>query len=1047
MEERERNKKILFIVLGVIILVLLFFAINACSKKGGSDSGKISISEINLSDSNVTLTVGDSKKLSYTVIPSNSDEAVKWISSDSTIATVDNKGNVSALKTGTAIITAVSEEGSVSKYCVVKVASKIVDDTNPITVSLTEENVIVKVGTSKQLLYDIDPAGTKYIEILWESSNQIVATVNSDGLVTGNKTGTANVTLKLILADNSVITDTVLVTVSDKTSLYLINDISTIKLGEVIRVNAALTDTTTSLIDGKVTSTSEKTVAVTNVTTTNAYITFDVEGKKAGNATIKLSATTNDGVIINYDVPVIVEAFTDLFISGGDKEIAQNEIYVVGARLEPSISGSMETSCSSSSTKVATVESVSPTGEYNGACQITGVKAGTSTITINISGQKKTLKVTVSETETPEEPDPEEPDPEIILTGLEAVLSKTSYSVGETVGNLTVHAIYSDNTKKLLMGSEYTVATPFDSTSPGTKTINIVYQNNTAAVTYTVIATTGGTTGGDWGGYPGGGTGGYKPDNTPVTTTNTNSIDLVDANNNVIPVNGASNPYTDSKINIRVNASDTADANKTYKLVVYSCEEGDANYANKPCDKVKYTINSLTKEQLTGQAPISFNTEDVSDGKNILSFAVIDSSGNVMSFGEGNLRNNYGVLNISVDGSQTTEVEDEINIPNIYLTRYKYPNSSGWYSLKEANDGGIVVRLNGKIPANVTATRLQINNVTVSSSPTLPYLVGTYYKSTVIKATLYYKDSSGVEKSVSAGPMGLMVDDIPPSCDDVRLSDNGLGITVEATDKESGIASATISREFSTPGTNLRNETKVQLLDDTYGYSWVTTGAGTYQVVLADKAGNKSYCSTIEVPTVNCYSATVCGAGGNGVADCNICAAAGCKDPNASMYYRFVNYDNVYGDVIGEGVTEIEEINENYSSNTIWVLVNGANYQNYSSSLIPLVEGSKKTNSAMCTVSTASTIEGSKFASGEGLAHNCKLCGCSGGWKYIIGSENSYVPYEKSDSVPVISDSTKIVCAYIMPFEKIENGVCTNPLATEATKVCAAGADISYDRG
>lgn len=62
---------------------------------------------ISLSDSELNMYKGNSAKLSYTITPSNlSDEEVTWASSDNNIVTVDENGNIKALNSGNAIITA-----------------------------------------------------------------------------------------------------------------------------------------------------------------------------------------------------------------------------------------------------------------------------------------------------------------------------------------------------------------------------------------------------------------------------------------------------------------------------------------------------------------------------------------------------------------------------------------------------------------------------------------------------------------------------------------------------------------------------------------------------------------------------------------------------------------------------------------------------------------------------------------------------------------------------------------------------------------------------
>lgn len=78
---------------------------------------------IALNTSSAWLTAGESTPLSATVLPSNATvKAVTWTTSDSTIATVDNNGLVTARAAGIATVTASTTDGSnLSASCVVNV--------------------------------------------------------------------------------------------------------------------------------------------------------------------------------------------------------------------------------------------------------------------------------------------------------------------------------------------------------------------------------------------------------------------------------------------------------------------------------------------------------------------------------------------------------------------------------------------------------------------------------------------------------------------------------------------------------------------------------------------------------------------------------------------------------------------------------------------------------------------------------------------------------------------------------------------------------------
>ena len=75
---------------------------------------------ISLSDSELNMYKGNSAKLLYTITPSNlSDEEVTWSSSDNNVVTVDENGNIKALNSGTATITACVTSSREKSTCTV----------------------------------------------------------------------------------------------------------------------------------------------------------------------------------------------------------------------------------------------------------------------------------------------------------------------------------------------------------------------------------------------------------------------------------------------------------------------------------------------------------------------------------------------------------------------------------------------------------------------------------------------------------------------------------------------------------------------------------------------------------------------------------------------------------------------------------------------------------------------------------------------------------------------------------------------------------------
>lgn len=119
----------------------------------GYDFDKVLAAEIQLDKTSLTLTEGDSEKLTAVVVPDDAtDKNVAWTSSDEAVATVDQDGNVTAVSQGTATITATTTDGSdLSAECLVTVTistgvDEIATDGNGFAEVFTADGVPVFYG-------------------------------------------------------------------------------------------------------------------------------------------------------------------------------------------------------------------------------------------------------------------------------------------------------------------------------------------------------------------------------------------------------------------------------------------------------------------------------------------------------------------------------------------------------------------------------------------------------------------------------------------------------------------------------------------------------------------------------------------------------------------------------------------------------------------------------------------------------------------------------------------------------------------------------------
>lgn len=142
---------------------------------------------IRINVSQVTIQSGGQYQLSAIIMPSNSSKTLKWSSSNSNVASVNNNGLVTGRNSGTATITCTTTDGSnLSASCTVTVAQLIS------SISM-QGNLEIYTGDSQRLSVTITPSNATTKGLRWSSSNSNVASVN-DGVVTGIAPGTATVT-------------------------------------------------------------------------------------------------------------------------------------------------------------------------------------------------------------------------------------------------------------------------------------------------------------------------------------------------------------------------------------------------------------------------------------------------------------------------------------------------------------------------------------------------------------------------------------------------------------------------------------------------------------------------------------------------------------------------------------------------------------------------------------------------------------------------------------------------------------------------------------
>ena len=292
-------------LLNTIIIILLIAVIGVGIYLFYFD--KIEVERIILDKDAVTLYVREKDKIVATVLPEKADDkTIIWTSSDSSIATINENGEINAISEGEIDITVSTKNKKVSATSHVKVLVREVK-----SIVLAETSMTLKVGDQRRLTAIISPSDATYPVIKFESSNNAIVTVDQNGYINAIGNGTADIIVRdtrgkvevkchITVGTNNVAVNSVSL---DKTNARL-------KIGEKIELKATVNPSNAS--DKSLTWTSSN----------NNVVKVDKDGKveaiSGGTADIK--ATSKSGVSATCSIFVktnpIVPSKTDYKYEG-----------------------------------------------------------------------------------------------------------------------------------------------------------------------------------------------------------------------------------------------------------------------------------------------------------------------------------------------------------------------------------------------------------------------------------------------------------------------------------------------------------------------------------------------------------------------------------------------------------------------------------------------------------------------------------------------------------------------------------------------------------
>ena len=133
------------------------------------------------------LVKGEALALSGSILPADATiKEMEWSSSDEQVVTIDAEGHLTAVGEGYAVIqlspVACYPGSGIPQTLKVLVVDRLVPATSLV---LTADSDELYAGETLQLGFALQPADVTYRTVKWSSSNEAVATVDANGLVTG----------------------------------------------------------------------------------------------------------------------------------------------------------------------------------------------------------------------------------------------------------------------------------------------------------------------------------------------------------------------------------------------------------------------------------------------------------------------------------------------------------------------------------------------------------------------------------------------------------------------------------------------------------------------------------------------------------------------------------------------------------------------------------------------------------------------------------------------------------------------------------------------
>ena len=347
-----------------------------------SDIKTVAVESVSLDKTEAVLKEKETVKLNATVLPENADNKnVHFTSDNDAVAAVDDNGLVTALSSGEAVITVITEDGKKTAKCKITVEKEIIQLK---TITITNAPAELEKGAQVQLGIKYIPDNTTQSKsVEWKTSDASVAVVSSTGLVTAKKTGTVTITA-VSKADSSIQSKVTIKVLSHITDVTVTGPSGTLYTDTKYKFTAKITPDDTTDNKTVIWSVSDSNIAQI---ATDGTLSFKKAGTVDVIATVK--ATSSNTVIKKLTVTGVKRVInvSSVALDKTTVNLKKGETVKLNATVAPADADNKEVTYTSSNSAVAKVDN---TG------LVTALSSGEAVITVTTKDGSKTASCKVA---------------------------------------------------------------------------------------------------------------------------------------------------------------------------------------------------------------------------------------------------------------------------------------------------------------------------------------------------------------------------------------------------------------------------------------------------------------------------------------------------------------------------------------------------------------------------------------------------------------------------------------------------------------------------